>query len=43
MRMEGFNDVLYFYKLLVLECVPVHTALLFIMSVCSDILLCQYC
>ena len=39
LRMEGFNDVLYFYKLFVLECVPVYTALLFIISVCADILL----
>ena len=41
--MEGFNGVLY--KLFVLECVPVYTALMFIISVCADILLeaCQYC
>ena len=45
LTMEGFNDVLYFYKLFVLECVPVYTALLFIISVCADILLevRQYC
>ena len=45
LRMKGLNDVLHFYKLFVLECVPVYTALLFIISVCADILLevCQYC